>query len=77
VSFRDWYIRLIDRINLSADYARAVRILHCVDDVSGYREIRYPKMETTRHTVEAELAEAPAVEVSVHRQSRIHQTAGV
>lgn len=67
VAFRDWYIGLLDRVDLSAagDYQRAVRILSCPEQVSGYREVRYPKMDRVRAEVEGELASRPAVETRV------------
>jgi indolepyruvate ferredoxin oxidoreductase len=57
-SFRDWYIGLLHRINLSheAGYEQAVRVLKCPEAVSGYREVRYPKQEQTMQQVEGELA---------------------
>jgi indolepyruvate ferredoxin oxidoreductase len=66
-AFRDWYIGLLDRINISHDYAGAMRVLKCVEDVSGYREVRYPKMEAARKAVEAELARDRSLELSVNR----------
>ena len=60
-SFRDWYISLFRRVDLSSDtgYEQAVRSLQCPDEVTGYREIRYPKMERAMATVEADLAATP------------------
>ncbi|HEX4055972.1 MAG TPA: DUF6537 domain-containing protein [Tepidisphaeraceae bacterium] len=62
VSFRDWYIGLLERVSLSTDdaYERAVRVLRCPESVSGYREVRYPKMDEVRPAVDAELESAPA-----------------
>ena len=56
-AFRDWYIALFDRISLSTDeaYEKAVRILRCPEQVTGYREVRYPKMDAARAAVEGEL----------------------
>ena len=67
--FRDWYIALLDRVNLSTDagYQAAVRALKCPEDVTGYREVRYPKQDRAREQVEAELTRQPKVEVEVHR----------
>jgi indolepyruvate ferredoxin oxidoreductase len=70
VAFRDWYIRLLDRINLSnpTAYEQALRVLKCPESVSGYREVRYPKMDAARAAVEAELGSpAPKVQVDVKR----------
>jgi indolepyruvate ferredoxin oxidoreductase len=57
-AFRDWYIALLDRVNLSgeAEYAQALRALKCPEPVTGYREVRYPKMEAARAAIEKELA---------------------
>jgi indolepyruvate ferredoxin oxidoreductase len=65
--FRDWYIGLLDRINLSnsTSYAQALRVLKCAEEVSGYREIRYPKMDRVRQQVEADIVGEPKVEVDV------------
>jgi indolepyruvate ferredoxin oxidoreductase len=56
-TFRDWYIALLDRVNLHADvdYALAVKVLKCPEEVTGYREVRYPKQDKVREAVEAEL----------------------
>ncbi|MFI5378068.1 MAG: DUF6537 domain-containing protein [Tepidisphaerales bacterium] len=63
-SFRDWYMALLNRVDLSTDagYERAVKVLACVDEVSGYREIRYPKMQRAREWVERELSRTITVE---------------
>jgi indolepyruvate ferredoxin oxidoreductase len=57
VEFRDWYVGLLERVSLNMDeaYEKAVRILKCPEQVSGYREIRYPKMDAVRAAVEGEL----------------------
>jgi indolepyruvate ferredoxin oxidoreductase len=57
VEFRDWYIALLDRVNLSsaAGYEQALRVLKSPEPVTGYREVRYPKMNEARTIVEAEL----------------------
>lgn len=56
-AFRDWYVGLLDRVGLNTDeaYEKAVRILRCPEEVSGYREIRYPKMDAVRAAIEGEL----------------------
>src|SRR5213078_3560736 len=45
--FRDWYMSLVDRLNLTSDagYEQALRVIACPEQVSGYREVRYPKMD--------------------------------
>jgi indolepyruvate ferredoxin oxidoreductase len=68
-SFRDWYIALLDRINLTHDagYAQALKVLKSPENVTGYREVRYPKMDETVKTIDAELSRLPKVEVEVNR----------
>jgi indolepyruvate ferredoxin oxidoreductase len=66
VAFRDWYIGLLDRVRLNeAGYPQAVNVLRCAGSATGYREVRYPKMEKVRAQVEAELTRVPKVEVEV------------
>jgi len=52
--FRDWYISLLPRLDLASDsgYRRALDVLRCPEQVSGYREVRYPKMDRVRQTIE-------------------------
>ncbi len=68
-AFRDWYVGLLDRVNLSnpAAYEQALRVLTCPADVTGYREVRYPKQDAAREAVEAELRRQPKLEVDVNR----------
>jgi len=60
-AFRDWYAGLPERLNLNTDsgYAQALLALRCPEQVSGYREVRYPKMDQVRQTVEAQLRPLP------------------
>jgi indolepyruvate ferredoxin oxidoreductase len=60
-SFRDWYIALLDRIKLDSEeaYAQALKVLKCPEQVSGYREVRYPKMDRARQQAEADLSNTP------------------
>jgi indolepyruvate ferredoxin oxidoreductase len=53
--FRDWYVGLLDRVRLESDesYAQAIEALRCPEQVSGYREVRYPKQEEARRHVES------------------------
>ncbi len=55
--FRDWYLGLLNRVKLSTDdgYAQAIKVFKCCDDVSGYREVRYPKMTAVKAAIEQEL----------------------
>jgi hypothetical protein len=69
-AFRDWYIALLDRVVLSSatEYERALGALKCPESVSGYREVRYPKIDAAREMVESELGVTPPkVEVAVQR----------
>lgn len=59
VQFREWYVGLIDKLKFenSAEYNRSVRILKAIEPVTGYREVRYPKMDECVATVDRELAQ--------------------
>jgi indolepyruvate ferredoxin oxidoreductase len=61
VAFRDWYVGLLSRVNLSTDYDKAVRVLKSPEEVTGYREVRYPKQDRARQRVEAELGPVPSL----------------
>lgn len=67
-SFRDWYISLLDRLTLDSDagYDRALRVLKSPEQVTGYREVRYPKQDRAREAVDAELAQ-PLVHAGAER----------
>jgi indolepyruvate ferredoxin oxidoreductase len=70
IAFRDWYFGLFERISLSNDaaYDQALRVLTCPQQVTGYREVRYPKQDKVRAEIDAELARQPAkLEVDVKR----------
>ncbi len=57
--FREWYIKeVIDTFSPSDDtnYAKYVEAIECVEQVRGYRQFRYPKMEEAKQTVEKLLA---------------------
>jgi indolepyruvate ferredoxin oxidoreductase len=69
-AFRDWYIRLVAEFRYEdrASYERYVKALRCVEEVRGYREVRYPKMDEARRKAEALLSQpskAAPVTVSV------------
>ncbi len=54
-AFRDWYItRVIDTFSPTdpETYEKHLQALECVEEVRGYRDIRYPKMETAKQKVE-------------------------
>ncbi len=65
VGFLAWYEGLLNRVSLAGDeqYTQALRVLKCPEDVSGYREVRYPKMDAAKQRVEAELA--PVVRTAI------------
>ena len=50
-----------------AGYAQALRAFKCPEEVSGYREVRYPKQDKVREQVEAELTRVPKVTVEARR----------
>jgi len=69
VAFREWYIALLDRVSLAspAEYDRALNVLKSPEDVSGYREVRYPKQDAARERVEEELSRPlPASRPELH-----------
>ncbi len=59
--FRDWYEQLVDRLDWHGgrDYQRWAAILDTPKAVTGYREVRYPKMEAARKQAEQLLAMDP------------------
>ncbi len=60
-AFRDWYYTLVDRLewNGERDYQRWLAVLTCPQSVTGYREVRYPKMEAAKRLAEQLLAMTP------------------
>lgn len=59
-AFRAWYEELADGFNLFTDdenYRRYVEALALPKDVTGYRQVRYPKMEAARAKAEELLAQ--------------------
>jgi indolepyruvate ferredoxin oxidoreductase len=62
-AFRDWYESLLDRVNLADDisYEKALRAIRCPEEVTGYREVRYPKMDKARKSIDAEWGSAPTI----------------
>ncbi len=62
--FRDWYQTLLPRFGDSVrgrvSYELFVRILRLPESVSGYREIRYPKMQAARTQAETWLRQLAA-----------------
>jgi indolepyruvate ferredoxin oxidoreductase len=53
--FRDWYERLVDQAAWSSDqqYEKWLAALRVPEQVTGFREIRYPKQEAARARAEA------------------------
>ncbi|MBI3999976.1 MAG: 2-oxoacid:acceptor oxidoreductase family protein, partial [Candidatus Omnitrophica bacterium] len=53
--FRNWYIQLVKDFHFqdAASYQAYVRALGVPEEVNGYREIRYPKMEAAKAKAEA------------------------
>ncbi len=49
-AFRQWYCELVDRFEFknSEEYSRWVRALSVPEEVRGYTQIRYPKMEAAK-----------------------------
>ena len=78
IAFRDWYIGLLDRVGLNdLDYADSVKLLSSPEPVTGYREVRYPKMDRTMAEVETALGKPNRVEVTVNRDVLERMPAGV
>ena len=61
--FRDWYIRVVANFHYEdrAGYERYVKALRCVEEVRGYREVRYPKMDEARRKAESLLSQPSKV----------------
>src|SRR5262249_32266049 len=57
--FRDWDIAVVEDLHYEdrASYDRYVTALRCVEEVRGYREVRYPKMEAARRKAETILSQ--------------------
>ena len=53
--FRDWFESVVDRIEWGSagEYDKWERICRTPDGVTGFREVRYPKMEAARSEAEA------------------------
>jgi indolepyruvate ferredoxin oxidoreductase len=67
--FRDWYIGLLTRVSLATEYEKAVRVLKGPEQVTGYREVRYPKQDQVREQIEAEIG--PVVRIDAKAVSEI------
>jgi hypothetical protein len=64
---------LLDRVNLATDhdYEQAIKALRAPERVSGYREVRYPKMDQVRRDVEELLASPAQLAPSMSRAHRL------
>jgi indolepyruvate ferredoxin oxidoreductase len=53
-AFRDWYEALLTKVDYQGqrDYLRWVAIVSTPQNVTGYREVRYPKMEAAQRRAE-------------------------
>ncbi len=60
-AFRDWYESLVDKLAYDGprDYQRWLAILSVPEPVTGYREVRYPKMEAARKLAKRYLDTSP------------------
>jgi indolepyruvate ferredoxin oxidoreductase len=69
-AFRDWYIELLAKVSLNpGTYGNALLMLNCPEEVTGYREVRYPKMDRARQRVDLELLNPPKLELEIHREA--------
>ncbi|MEX0886680.1 MAG: DUF6537 domain-containing protein [Phycisphaeraceae bacterium] len=59
--FRDWYAQLVDQLDWHGerDYQRWLAILSTPEPVTGFREVRYPKMEAAQRKGETLLDTDP------------------
>ena len=59
--FRDKFLALLGRLDLTteAGYAQGLRVLKLPEEVTGYREVRYPKQDAALREAEAVLARRP------------------
>ena len=58
-AFRDWYFEIADQFEAPSNhesYATWLKILRLPEEVTGYREVRYPKMEQAQKGAEEMLA---------------------
>lgn len=78
-AFRDWFDSLIDRVTWTTDgeYERWRTVLELPMTVTGYREVRYPKMQAARAAADAILSApddappAPAPQPVVSLSARV------
>jgi indolepyruvate ferredoxin oxidoreductase len=61
-AFRDWYFALADQFAAPADpasYAAWLKILRLPEEATGYRDVRYPRMEAAQTRATEILASLP------------------
>lgn len=60
-AYRDWFMGVVDRFEYDGprDYQRWVAILSTPANVTGFREVRYPKQDAARKKAEALLKQDP------------------
>lgn len=60
-AFRKWYVSVVDRFERTEDrdYERWLAILSTPAEVTGFRDVRYPKMETARRQADQWLKTDP------------------
>jgi len=60
-AFRDWYMGVVDRFEYDGprDYQRWVAILSAPGNVTGFREVRYPKQDAAKKKAEELLKQDP------------------
>ena len=61
VAMRDWYEGLVRRVRVddTREYRRWLAVLSCMESVTGFRDVRYPKMEAARRRVDQLLSMDP------------------
>ena len=78
--FRDWFASVVDDIPAAVhgdprEYARWLAIARTLDTVTGFREVRYPKMDAARRRID-QLLDAPADQFDHRPGPRNDQDAG-
>ena len=72
-AFRDWYFEIADQFDASLNqdaYATWLKILRLPEEVTGYREVRYPKMEQAQKRAGELLASIPSKVAAVYDRSK-------
>jgi indolepyruvate ferredoxin oxidoreductase len=69
-AFRAWYFDLADKFAAPADaasYATWLKLLRLPEEATGYREVRYPRMDAARQRGEEMLASLSPSTVAASR----------